>query len=155
VFHYQGSPVPGTYSELTAVDPADFPTAIALRSTVYVDPDPGRKPAETTLTTRVFLRNQNRPPIADFSVTTSANRVTLNGSASEDPEGKSLTYQWFDNGVAMKDSKGDTIPPSQNAVLSFKAAAGGHEYALEVTDVGNLSVRSATKTVTCSSTSCS
>ena len=34
-----GQPRPGTYSELTSVAPADFPTAIALRTTLYIDPD--------------------------------------------------------------------------------------------------------------------
>jgi type II secretory pathway component PulJ len=154
VFHYQGSPVPGTYSELTAVNPADFPTAIALRSTIYVDPDVNHRPGAATLTTRVFLRNQNRPPLPEFSMTASANKLTLNGSASSDPEGKPLEYQWFDNGVAIKDSKGVTIPRSANAVLTFKAASGAHSIELEITDVGNLSARSGAKTATCTTTAC-
>jgi hypothetical protein len=155
LFHYQGSPVPGTYSELTSVSPQDFPTAIALRSTLYVDPDPDHKPAATTLTTRVFLRNQNRPPLPAFTITASANRLTLNGSASQDPEGKSLFYQWFDNGVAIKDSKGVTVPLSANAVTTYKAASGSHTITLEVTDAGNLSARSDPRTATCTATSCS
>jgi type II secretory pathway component PulJ len=154
VFHYQGSPVPGTYSELTSVDPADFPTAIALRSTLYVDPDVNHKPNAATLTTRVFLRNQNRPPLPEFTMTASANKLTLNGSASSDPEGKPLEYQWFDNGVAVKDSKGVTIPRSANAVLTYKAAAGSHSIELEITDVGNLGARSAAQTATCTTTAC-
>jgi type II secretory pathway component PulJ len=154
VFHYQGSPVPGTYSELTSVDPADFPTAIALRSTLYIDPDVDHKPAATTLTTRVFLRNQNRPPLPEFSITVSANKLTLNGSGSSDPEGKPLMYKWLDNGAPIKDAKGVDIPPSANAVLTFKAAPGSHSIELEVIDVGNLSARAAPQSKTCTTTAC-
>lgn len=155
VFHYQGSPVPGTYSELTEVAPADFPTAIALRSTLWIDPDPDHKPAATTLTTRVFLRNQNRPPLPAFTVTASANRLTLNGSASQDPEGKSLFYQWYDNGVPIKDTNGVTIPQSASAVVTYKVGSGSHVMTLEVIDAGNLSAVSDGRTATCTTTTCS
>ena len=125
VFAYQGSPTPGTYSELTSVATADFPTAIALRSTLYLDPDPVNPPGETSLTTRVFLRNQNRPPVATFTATASARKITLNASESDDPEGNRLLYQWFDNGVAMTDPiTGVAREPSPNAVYTFTAAAG-------------------------------
>ena len=156
VFHYQGSPVPGTYSELTSVATADFPTAIALRSTLFLDPDTAHVPGETTLTTRVFLRNQNRPPIPSFTATASARKITLNASASEDPEGNRLLYQWFDNGVAMTDPlTGTTIEPSVNAIYSFTAAAGTHSITLKVIDAGRLSVTSDPKVKTCTSTACS
>ena len=156
VFHYQGSPVPGTYSELTAVDPDDFPTAIALRTTVFVDSDLANPPGEVTLTSRVFLRNQNRPPLPSFTVTASANKLTLNGSASEDPEGNPLSYQWFDNGVALKDPVTNaTIEPSTNAIHTFKAASGTHSLTMQVTDVGSLSAMSTARVATCTTTTCS
>ena len=155
LFHYQGSPTPGVYSELTSVATADFPTAIALRSTVYLDPDTVNPPGETTLTTRVFLRNQNRPPIPEFTATASARKITLNASASDDPEGNRLLYQWFDNGVAMTDpGTGETIEPSANAIYTFTASSGVHSITLKVIDAGSLSATSAPKVKTCNSTAC-
>jgi prepilin-type N-terminal cleavage/methylation domain-containing protein len=142
IFNYQGSSTPGTYTDLTSVATADFPTAIALRSTLYIDPDTVNPPGETQLTTRVFLRNQNRPPLPSFTVTTSGKKVTLNASESEDPEGNALSYQFFDNNVAL-------AAASTSAVLSVTAAAGTHSYKVTVTDVGYLSVSSDPKTVTC------
>jgi type II secretory pathway component PulJ len=156
LFHYQGSPTPGTYSELTSVATADFPTAIALRSTVYLDPDTVNPPGETNLTTRVFLRNQNRPPIPSFTATASARKITLNASASDDPEGNRLLYQWFDNGVAMTDPlTGETIEPSANAIYTFNGTVGTHSITLKVIDAGRLSATSEAKVKTCTSTACS
>ena len=155
VFAYQGSPTPGTYSELTSVATADFPTAIALRSTLYVDPDTAHAPGETSLTTRVFLRNQNRPPIPSFTATASARKITLNASESDDPEGNRLLYQWFDNGIAMTDPvTGETRDPSPNAVYTFTAAAGTHSLTLKVIDAGRLSATSDPKVKTCTSAAC-
>ncbi len=152
VFAYQGSPVPGTYSELTAVDPDDFPTAIALRSTLFLDPDVARAPDEVTLTTRVFLRNQNRPPVASFTVAASGRKVTLNASGSDDPEGGALEYQWLDGGVPLTDPvTGDPLDFSQDAVHVFNAAAGSsHSLTLTVRDAGGLTDTAAPAvTVTC------
>jgi len=155
VFAYQGSPQPGVYSELNSVDPEDFPTAIALRTTLWLDPDPEHAPAATTLSTRVFLRNQNRPPLARFTVVAAGRRITLNGSLSDDPEGNQLLFQWLDNGVPLTDATGQTIAPSTSAVYRFDAAAGSHALTLKVIDVGNLShTASPAQTVTCSSSSC-
>jgi type II secretory pathway pseudopilin PulG len=148
VFYYQGSPTPGTYSELTSVATADFPTAIALRTTLYLDPDTAHLPSETQLTTRVFLRNQNRPPIPSFTMTPVAKKVTLNGSESEDPEGNTLTYEFFDNGVSLGAA-------STSAILTVSAATGTHSYTLKVTDVGNLFTISGAQTATCTATACS
>jgi prepilin-type N-terminal cleavage/methylation domain-containing protein len=66
-----------------------------IHTDLYVDADPTQAPAETRLGSGVTLRNQNRVPIAALDITPSAGRVVLNGSASEDPEGMPLTYQWY------------------------------------------------------------
>jgi prepilin-type N-terminal cleavage/methylation domain-containing protein len=66
-----------------------------VHAELYVDPTPGRAPSETRLGSGVTLRNQNRVPVASFTPALGAGKVTLNGSASEDPEGQPLTYQWY------------------------------------------------------------
>ncbi len=77
-FKYQVSPMPGTYSEQSTVAQADFPNDIAIRTELFIDADTNRAPRETTITTRVFLRNQNRPPSAKLTATYSSSElVTL------------------------------------------------------------------------------
>lgn len=74
------------------------PSAIHhIQATLWIDTDPGRGAAATSLATGVYLRNQNAAPTATFSVTrTGGRRLLLNGSASSDPEGEQLDFQWFD-----------------------------------------------------------
>jgi prepilin-type N-terminal cleavage/methylation domain-containing protein len=156
VFHYQLSPQPGTYSETNTVAAADFATAIALRTTLWVDPDVARRPSETSLETRVFLRNQNRPPIAALDVkATSGAKLTLNASSSDDPEGNPLQYEFFDGGNPLIDpATGQPLAPSPSAVFTYKPSAGAHSLTVRVTDVGNLSATSTARTAFCNSTSC-
>jgi prepilin-type N-terminal cleavage/methylation domain-containing protein len=156
VFHYQGSPEPGVYNELTSVSPADFPTAIALRSTLFVDPDPDVRPGAATLSTRVFLRNQNRPPTAQLSVVASGRKITMNASMSDDPEGNALTYEWLNAGNGLIDP--NTSAPYgylANSTFSFNApSAGTYTLTVRVKDVGGLTALSSpAKTVTCTGTS--
>ena len=63
---------------------------------LFVDDQPGAGPPETKISTGVFLRNQNRLPVARFTATQTSQGVLLNGSASTDPEGQPLRYVWFD-----------------------------------------------------------
>jgi type II secretory pathway pseudopilin PulG len=70
-----------------------------VRADLYIDLTPLRNPSETHLTTGVFLRNQNRKPTASFTWTIAGNKhVVFNASASEDPEGAPLRYEWWDQG---------------------------------------------------------
>jgi hypothetical protein len=82
---------------------AEDPTRIVfLRMTLFVDTRPGREPGESTLSTGVFLRNQNRAPVAEFTATATGDRhVLLNGSSSYDPEGKPLSYDWYDGATLV------------------------------------------------------
>ena len=156
VFHYQGSPTPGIYNELTSVAPADFPTAIALRSTIYVDPDPDHSPGAATLSTRVFLRNQNRPPTADLSVVASGKKITLNASMSDDPEGNTLVYEWLNNDNGLIDPNTSlAYGYLANSTFSFNApSAGVYSLTVRVKDVGGLTaVSTPAKTVTCTGAS--
>jgi len=156
VFHYELSAEPGTYSETSTVAAADFAAAIALRTTLWVDPDVARRPSETSLATRVFLRNQNRPPIAALDVKpTSGAKLTLNASGSDDPEGNPLQYEFFDGGQPLRDPVTNLVlPPSPSAIYTYKPSAGTHSLTVRVTDVGNLSATSTPHTASCNSTSC-
>jgi type II secretory pathway pseudopilin PulG len=153
-FHYTLNPVAGSYSEVTQVASVDHPITVAIRTTLWIDPDPANKPVESQLSSRVFLRNQNRPPIAALDVKALGNKVTLNASAADDPEGNALLYQFFDDGVALTDATGVTIPAGTSAVHTLRPTAGTHNYTVEVTDVGKLSTRSTpAKVVTCTTVS--
>jgi prepilin-type N-terminal cleavage/methylation domain-containing protein len=151
MFKYQVSPTPGTYSEQSTVTQANFPNDIAIRVELWVDPDTAHPPGEVTVNTRVFLRNQNRPPTATFTGKALGFAVTFNASDSLDPENNPLYYQWSDNGVVKQAF-------SQQATWTpYPAFAAGttHTISLVVRDIGGLQVTSASKTVTCNSTACS
>ena len=77
----------------------DLTTITEIHANVWVDVNPGRSPVETSLSTTVFLRNQNRVPTADFSAAPTANgKILLNASESRDPEERSLRYFWYSEG---------------------------------------------------------
>jgi type II secretory pathway pseudopilin PulG len=68
-----------------------------VRVDLHVEDGPGSGVVGTRVQTGVFLRNQNRRPVASFTYTLSAGRhVLLNGSPSTDPEGEPLKYVWYD-----------------------------------------------------------
>jgi type II secretory pathway component PulJ len=85
---------------------------------VFVDVDPGRTPAEVTLQSSVFLRNQNRAPTASFSwASMPGGNVFLNASESTDPEEKALGFEWWD----MQESK----KVGEGIVFTYKPPAAG------------------------------
>jgi len=88
----------------------------------------------------------NSPPVANAGpnqVGVAAGTVTLDGSASYDPEGDALTYQWSQMGGA-----GVTLATPTAAKTTFTGAAGQtYVFKLTVTDTGGLSA-SATTSVT-------
>lgn len=78
-------------------DSAALSDIASVHAELWVDADVARAPAETPLSSGVFLRNQNRRPVASFTAdTTVYGKVVLNGAASADPEGDPLQYVWFD-----------------------------------------------------------
>jgi prepilin-type N-terminal cleavage/methylation domain-containing protein len=87
-------------------------------------------PGETQLTTGIGLRNANRPPIVAFTVTRiSPKFVRLDASASYDPDGLALTYEWKVDGAKLA---------STAQVTEVEEAVGTHTYQLEVVDPGGL-----------------
>jgi prepilin-type N-terminal cleavage/methylation domain-containing protein len=136
----------GTVTEQTSVAPADFASVVSVGPRLFVDPLPTRPPGESTLTTRVFLRNQNRPPTASFTATVATGTtVQLNGMDSDDPESGRLSYAWYVDGVKLANT---------SATPTVTLTAGPHSIYLVIADVGNLSTQSITRSTTCSPTTC-
>lgn len=95
---------------------------------LVVDGNPHDATPATPISTGVFLRNQNRRPTAMFTATVTAEGVLLNGSASHDPEGQPLRYEWY---------SGDTRVGT-GIVFTYAAPAGTHSLTLRVVDPADL-----------------
>jgi type II secretory pathway component PulJ len=125
-----------------------------VRTSLYIDLDPTKRPAETRLSSGVFLRNQNRVPVADFTATVTADkRLILNGSGSDDPEGMPLQYQWYVDAPTPLPSCSTTPAPAsclgEGVVFEKTGLSGGgqHTITLVVKDPAELG-GTATQTVT-------
>lgn len=108
------------------------------RAHIYVDVNPGERPREVDLETGLFLRNQNRIPTASFTAVASGSQIVLNGSDSTDPEGKGLTYLWYDGATFVGDGITRTYVPSQS---------GTHPMSLKVRDPAGLEHTAPTQNV--------
>lgn len=101
----------------------------AIHVELLVDTDIARLPPATSLSTGVFLRNQNRRPRALFSSAKTSGGVVLNGSESVDPEGDPLEYRWFNGATQVGTGITFTYTP---------LASGEHWIRLEVSDPAGL-----------------
>lgn len=110
-----------------------------VRVTLILDIDAAGPAAESTLSSGVFLRNQNRAPVAGFTATPTGGRhVILNGSLSQDPEGEPLVYAWFDG----------TTPIGAGVTKDYLSpSAAVRQLSLKVTDPGGLVGESAVQAV--------
>jgi type II secretory pathway component PulJ len=111
--------------------------------TLFLDTTPGggpvNAPDETRIDSGIFLRNQNQPPVASFTVSVTGSRhIVLNASGSSDPENQSLVYTWKD---------GSTTIPGNGQTNDYAATSGSHTMTLTVQDPGGLST-STSQTVT-------
>jgi len=98
-----------------------------VSATLWIDVNPATvKPSESTLQTSVFLRNQNRKPIASFSWDAVNGSLVLNASESTDPEEKSMTYTWY--------LDGSTTSAGSGILLTKAVSAGTHTVKLVVSD---------------------
>jgi prepilin-type N-terminal cleavage/methylation domain-containing protein len=97
---------------------------------LYLDGDPTREPPEALAETGVFLRNQNRVPVATFTATPAGiGHILLNASDSVDPEDQPLEVRWFDGSKAI----------GRGTIFDYNAKTrGAHAITVEVTDVGGL-----------------
>lgn len=100
-----------------------------IRLQFYLDNDTTKPPPETELSTGFFLRNVNRRPSAEFTVTPlGAGHLLLNASSSTDPDGDSVEYTWTDGGATI----------ATGPVVDYTGSSGTHTFTLTVTDTGHL-----------------
>jgi hypothetical protein len=133
---------------------SDVSRVSKVRTSLFIDANPTKRPAETRLSSGVFLRNQNRIPAASFTATVTADkRLILNGSGSEDPEGMPLKYQWYvDAPSPLPSCSASPVPASclgEGVVFEKTGLSGGgsHVITLVVKDPAELG-GTATQTVT-------
>jgi type II secretory pathway pseudopilin PulG len=140
---------------LFSYDSTDLLAITDIGVTLFVDSEPRKAPKEATLQSSVFLRNQNRAPIAAFDPPAiNAPTVLLNGSGSSDPEGRALEFYWYDEG--RSDNVCGELPESipavgcigTSAVLNYDAPTPGpRSFHLIVRDPAGLTDRAPTQTV--------
>lgn len=103
-----------------------------IRMQLYIDVNSASdRPGETRLSSAVFMRNSNEPPVASFTATVNGiGHVLLNATASTDPENARLTYRWYDGATLISQSgiAVDYAPPS----------SGSHAITLKVYDPSGL-----------------
>ena len=131
--------VNGTTDPVFTYNSAVLTDISAIHVELLVDTDVARLPPATSLSTGVFLRNQNRRPTASFSWAPTSGGVVLNGSASVDPEGDPLEYRWFNGATQVGTGITFTYTPL--------AAGSVHQIRLEVSDPAGLTA-STTQSVT-------
>lgn len=118
----------------TTASPAACATALGsitrVNMDVLLDDNLSKNPAETRVSSAVFLRNQNERPEAIFTSTGVGTRqVILNGSASTDPEGRTLKFFWYREarpaGWSCQNPGGDTNATYwQGVTLSYTFPTG-------------------------------
>jgi hypothetical protein len=115
---------------------------ISVEPSLFLNLHPGGRPGETQLTTAIYLRNQNRAPVASFTAIQlgTERHVLLNASESADPNGLALTYKWWDGASALPTTAQQyETPPLEKGST--------HTVKLEVTNPAGLSAAT-TQTVT-------
>ena len=133
----------GQNRPLFVYNATDLQRISQIHADLYIDPTPGEAPVESRLGSGVTLRNQNRVPVARMDIAPAPGKLVLNGSASEDPEGMPLTYQWYLNPpTPLPDCSATPLPPScvgQGVVLDVPIApATSHRIVLVVKDPAGL-----------------
>jgi type II secretory pathway pseudopilin PulG len=132
-----------TYAPLGSTAPAQINF---VDVDLFLDLNPGKRPGETEMKSGIFLRNSFAAPVASFSVDQSTAEVKLDASASSDPNGQALTFQWSLNGTVVTTATGPQWDAGPRDSTTFPAGSS-QTFALTVTSTGGLSATSS-QTVT-------
>jgi prepilin-type N-terminal cleavage/methylation domain-containing protein len=106
-----------------------------------------RAPASVSLSTGVFLRNQNRAPTAQWVYQkTATKKYRFNATASTDPEGNTLNYYWYLGSSPTCPLPTGFITPGADIIAIRNvaipdytfAATGNQRIVLVVADMGGL-----------------
>ncbi len=119
-----------------SANPTELSEIRSVETDLFINVSPSQAhPGESELKDGVFLRNSLSPPEARFTITQlGIHQVLLNGSASSDPNGQALSYQWSLDGSPMS---GATSQQYESRV--GQVTEGSHVFALKVTDTAGLS----------------
>jgi prepilin-type N-terminal cleavage/methylation domain-containing protein len=140
-----GLPVPAT-NDSDFLTWGDQGTSVKrIRTNLWIDVNAANKdPREASLSSAVYLRNQNQKPTVSFTGTPSSqHQVILNGSASNDPEGRTLLYRWYLGtsypGCPAGDGGAGYTLMGTGITLTYAFPDGSDQrVTLEVTDPGGL-----------------
>lgn len=129
VTNYSG----GLSRPLFTYNAAALPDISSIHADFRVDIEVNKGAKETSLSSGVFLRNQNRRPTATFTWSTNTEGAVLNASASSDPEGGMLRYYWYRGSVSPLNYLGEGV------TFVLEAPKGSsHTIVLRVEDGGQL-----------------
>ena len=97
-----------------------------VRSDVFIDTNPDRRPLAQRVSTAVFLRNQNEPPTAEATYRPGIpGSASLNASGSVDPEGRTLRYFWFLGSMPSGWACGQAVPAGTAYLGGITATLSG------------------------------
>lgn len=128
-----------------------------VQVSVITDLNPGHLPGPSPqLTSGVFLRNENSPPTASITVTKTSNGTntwdaTLNGTGSTDPNGQTLSYQWYANSGATGCTSTTAGPSSGLLSTATTSISDGGTYSNGTTETFSLVVTDTQGLTNCTS----
>lgn len=105
---------------------------------------PPSAPKEVEITGGVDLRNSLLAPVGGFNVTEVGGHVWLDGSASYDPNGQALSYQWYADGATLSGGTsvqfdaGIVCPSTSWSSNCTYVAGTTHTFQLVVSDTAGL-----------------
>jgi hypothetical protein len=75
---------------------ADYGRIRTVAMDLLLDDNLARDPKEARVSSAIYLRNQNEPPVAAFTSRPAGTRaIILNASSSYDAEGRNMRFLWF------------------------------------------------------------